>query len=321
LASEFLLGSDANLGPGEIWFKDVVTNRDAESPVAKQLIQLRSARMDGNGLVWESVNAATSFFEVRVAFLTPRSILLFGDYNENGVVDAADYVLWRDTLGKSVPASYGADGDGDGIIDTDDYGVWKAHFGEALPVTEPPLAGHYNQNNVVDAADYTVWRNTLGTGGLAPYDGADGDGNGSVGPEDYGVWKMHFGQTLPPGAGGGAVEFASANLRQGVRLGESSTSSDLQAGSESARIVAADLPLVESGRRATDARPIYAGAPAPRVRDEALVAWLASRAGEYRAWNGDLEFSLVDGSGADDGDETQFGAMDEALDALLLEAI
>jgi hypothetical protein len=52
-----------------------------------------------------------------------------GDYNENGVVDAADYTVWRDTLGSTVTAFSGADGDGDGNVDQEDYNVWKADFG------------------------------------------------------------------------------------------------------------------------------------------------------------------------------------------------
>ncbi len=56
----------------------------------------------------------------------------WGDYNGNGVVDAADYTVWRDTLGSAVAAFSGADGDGDGMVDDDDYDVWKANFGEAL---------------------------------------------------------------------------------------------------------------------------------------------------------------------------------------------
>jgi hypothetical protein len=54
---------------------------------------------------------------------------LLGDYNQNGEVDTADYVVWRDTLGNAVPPFSGADGDGDGTIDDDDYDVWTANFG------------------------------------------------------------------------------------------------------------------------------------------------------------------------------------------------
>lgn len=49
-----------------------------------------------------------------------------GDYNRNGSVDAADYVLWRKTRSTSgLPAFSGADGSGNGVIGFEDYGVWR----------------------------------------------------------------------------------------------------------------------------------------------------------------------------------------------------
>jgi hypothetical protein len=53
-----------------------------------------------------------------------------GDYNRDGTVDAADYILWRKTLGQSVAYGFGADGDASGTIDDGDYTVWRAHFGQ-----------------------------------------------------------------------------------------------------------------------------------------------------------------------------------------------
>jgi autotransporter-associated beta strand protein len=53
---------------------------------------------------------------------------LVGDYNRNGTVDAADYTIWRDTLGSTTDLR--ADGNDNGVIDQADFGVWKAHFGE-----------------------------------------------------------------------------------------------------------------------------------------------------------------------------------------------
>src|SRR2546423_553780 len=45
-----------------------------------------------------------------------------GDYNQNGVVDAADYVVWRKTLNSSAsPQGSGADGNGNGTIDAGDF--------------------------------------------------------------------------------------------------------------------------------------------------------------------------------------------------------
>lgn len=54
---------------------------------------------------------------------------LVGDYNADNVVNAADYTVWRDTLGDSVAAGTGADGDGSGVIDAADYIVWRDDFG------------------------------------------------------------------------------------------------------------------------------------------------------------------------------------------------
>jgi hypothetical protein len=54
------------------------------------------------------------------------------DYNDNGVVDAADYVLWRKTQGQT-GAGLLADGDGDLDVDNDDYALWRTHFGAIVP--------------------------------------------------------------------------------------------------------------------------------------------------------------------------------------------
>jgi hypothetical protein len=51
-----------------------------------------------------------------------------GDYNDNGIVDVADYVLWRDTLDQN-GAGLPADGNGNNQVDPGDYNVWRAHFG------------------------------------------------------------------------------------------------------------------------------------------------------------------------------------------------
>jgi hypothetical protein len=56
-----------------------------------------------------------------------------GDYNGNGTVDAADYVVWRKTLNQSVsPAGSGADGNASGTIDADDYNFWRTRFGTVV---------------------------------------------------------------------------------------------------------------------------------------------------------------------------------------------
>ena len=56
---------------------------------------------------------------------------LLGDYNLNGSVDAADYIVWRNSLGQSVPPFSGSDGDYDAVVDQGDYAVWRANFGRS----------------------------------------------------------------------------------------------------------------------------------------------------------------------------------------------
>lgn len=51
-----------------------------------------------------------------------------GDYNTDGVVNAADYTVWRDTLGDAGTALL-ADGSGNGLVDAADYQIWKNNFG------------------------------------------------------------------------------------------------------------------------------------------------------------------------------------------------
>jgi hypothetical protein len=66
----------------------------------------------------------------------------------------------------------------------------------------PSLPGDYNRNNVVDAADYVLWRKTLGTS-VTSYSAADGNGDGTITQSDYPVWRANFGQTA--GAGTAAI--------------------------------------------------------------------------------------------------------------------
>jgi hypothetical protein len=62
-----------------------------------------------------------------------------GDYNHNGTVDAADYVVWRRTLNQTgVPAGSGADGSANGTIDADDYTFWRQRFGNSAGLGAGP---------------------------------------------------------------------------------------------------------------------------------------------------------------------------------------
>lgn len=67
---------------------------------------------------------------LHVVEFTPATL---GDYNGDGVVDAADYTVWRDHAGTTDAARWSpGDGDGDGAIDHTDRQVWLDHYGTVL---------------------------------------------------------------------------------------------------------------------------------------------------------------------------------------------
>ena len=98
----------------------------------------------GPGLGWDSTALGTTGVLQVVAILNS----LPGDYNHDGIVDASDYTVWRDTLGQT-GAGLAADGSGptpgtpDGVVDQLDYDFWRANFGNtsgagsAAAVPEP----------------------------------------------------------------------------------------------------------------------------------------------------------------------------------------
>ena len=67
--------------------------------------------------------------------------LLVGDFNADGIVDAADYVVWRDSVGSESDSPILHRGDGTPGVGQGDYAVWKLHFGETsgLGSTEPSV--------------------------------------------------------------------------------------------------------------------------------------------------------------------------------------
>jgi hypothetical protein len=87
---------------------------------------------------------------------------------------------------------------------------------EAPPI--PIVEGDYNKNLVVDAADYTIWRDSLNSS-VTPGSGADGTGPGGI-PDgfidslDYNYWKARFGNT----AGAGAISGQSVPEPSAVLL-------------------------------------------------------------------------------------------------------
>ncbi|TWT32305.1 hypothetical protein KOR34_40670 [Posidoniimonas corsicana] len=61
---------------------------------------------------------------------------LAGDFNGDGVVDAADYTVWRDNLGGDDAIFFG-NSNNDGVIDAADYAIWTGNYGSVLAAPAP----------------------------------------------------------------------------------------------------------------------------------------------------------------------------------------
>lgn len=115
-------------------------------------ININGATLAHSGTTWlYGVNQTTPFmtslgtglgnsFVLNVPYQSILSVVINsapdipGDFNQNGVVDMADYLIWRSAVGTTYTQ--------------DDYDVWRAHFGQTVgagalagsSVPEPPLS-------------------------------------------------------------------------------------------------------------------------------------------------------------------------------------
>ncbi|MEX2169663.1 MAG: hypothetical protein WD851_10150 [Pirellulales bacterium] len=82
-------------------------------------------------------------------------------------------------------------------------------------VTPPELNGDYNNNGVVDAADYAVWRDNEGSMSMLPNDPHDG----IIGQDQHNTWRANFGMQGGAGAVVAIPEPTSISLVLGGLLG------------------------------------------------------------------------------------------------------
>ena len=88
-------------------------------------LNLASAPALPGGMLWDLDVTATNVL---------LSVVATGDYNGNGVVDAADYVVWRKSLNQQ-GSGLAADSNGDGIVNTADYNFWRSRVGNVIVST------------------------------------------------------------------------------------------------------------------------------------------------------------------------------------------
>jgi len=67
---------------------------------------------------------------------------------------------------------------------------------ELWAIAPTGLTGDFNHDGRVDAADYTVWRDSAGSAG--PHQLADANGDQAVDGVDLELWRNAFGDSVPP---------------------------------------------------------------------------------------------------------------------------
>jgi hypothetical protein len=71
---------------------------------------------------------AVQLYDLQLSVAAALTVLA-GDYNHDGIVNAADYTVWRDELGRA-GSGLAADGNNDNKVDTTDFTIWQTHFGQ-----------------------------------------------------------------------------------------------------------------------------------------------------------------------------------------------
>lgn len=132
--------ADGDIGPALATKAGIMTSSEAWFDVTSYLEAIRTGSTDfgldvtpsdGTGDGWQAfLSGAGAASRPRLVIYSDLSAAaggVAGDYNGNGVVDMADYVLWRDSVGQSTLNNRGTGITG--AVGDADYDFWRSHFG------------------------------------------------------------------------------------------------------------------------------------------------------------------------------------------------
>jgi BNR repeat-containing family member len=126
---------------GSTWNWSAITSNSTVDNIRPLVNSIDDSR---RSLVWmRGTYTSYTSYNTSIVGLIMNTTTLPGDYDHNGIVEAADYTVWQQHFGSSVGVGLGADGNGNGIIDAADYTVWRDHLaagsadGAASTVAEP----------------------------------------------------------------------------------------------------------------------------------------------------------------------------------------
>jgi len=221
-SATILVADGSPASQGLIRFDNLFGGAAGQVPLGAAILSAKLSIMTGTAANDQTTNSM-SLHQMTVPFSSTSTwnSLNGGVSPGTEAVSAAEFALLPNVLGDyaifdvtdSITAFAAAAAAGQNInygwlINPSGTDGWRFRSSEYATVGDRPilsitygLAGDYNRNNIVDAADYVLWRKTLGQTGTGLV--ADGNGNGSVDVGDYDIWRAHFGQSFG-GAGAGA---------------------------------------------------------------------------------------------------------------------
>jgi hypothetical protein len=188
------------------------------------------------------------------------------------------------------------------------------------------LPGDYNNDGTVDAADYTNWRDTLGSS-VPVSSGADGNGNGAIDQGDYAVWRDNFGTTFATATSSSATvdvatvqQVTPAPTATPLTRVKATASAEPVAPASQPQAVYATLQSSVGSRPAAAHQPEVHPEPVTS-RDDALLTLYASQAraetSNSETTGGDISLNTVISDLArDDSDDIPFEVIDDVFKAL-----
>lgn len=160
-------------------------------------------------------NGGTAEFQLgqHVAFLsdtTSGDLIIYNDRPNNDPAAFLDVVKVVDTSGVQQQVNFNLLGGLTGADISDGVGIYDFDFdpdSNTLALLDfsnrnvfvfsvgdlPSLGGDYNEDGTVNAADYTVWRDNLGSSITLPGENPAATTPGLVDQEDYEFWRVQYG--------------------------------------------------------------------------------------------------------------------------------
>lgn len=181
--------------------------------VAQPYARFRYGEFGINSIFGEALVGEVEDYRLTVA-PAPGSPLIAGmpaDFDQDGDVDGADFMIWQRGFGVTVVATqHLGSADADGDVDRGDLSLWRQSFGTTAAPALTAQSSDFNGDGGVDGADLLSWQRNLGALAGATLAMGDGNGDHAVGGADLAVWRGSYGVSAASASSSGAVDSTSS---------------------------------------------------------------------------------------------------------------